>query len=404
MENKTLFARQPIFNRQLEVAGYELLCRDPNIDLRTPDGQDAASSGVLMQAFNNLSIHQVVGRHKAFINFTENLLHAPPLFGKDQLVIEVLESVIANPKAMAAIGQLRAQGYTVALDDFELSQNSAPLLEYAQIVKIDVLALTRDEIASHVEQLKPLGVTLLAEKVEDKSMMDFCKDLGFELYQGYYLSKPKNVVGNDVEVNKNVLMQMLATLNNPDASPSDLESIIAHDPIIGYKMLRLINSNSIANAKKVNSLHEGINILGMERIRRWATLLSLASQTEKPLELSTTTLTRARMCQLVGTSLLGEKYGNSCFTIGLFSTLHISLGAPLEFIVEQLPFTNPAKDALLEKKGPMGKILADVIAFEQGEWHEDSSLLGAKSESVLADAYSKSMEWVTKSLEASVFG
>lgn len=404
MTQKTLFARQPIYNRQLNVVGYELLCRDPQVDLKTPEGQDQASTGVLMNAFNNLSISQVVGRNKAFINFTENLLHAPPLFGKQQLVIEVLESVVANPKAMAAIGQLRAQGYTVALDDFELSQNSAPLLEYAQIVKIDVLALTREQIASHVQQLKPLGVQLLAEKVEDKSMMEFCKKLDFDLYQGYFLAKPRNVTGIDAQINKSVLSRLLKALENPTTETKDLEIIIAHDPIVGYKLLKLITSSSPGGARKVESIHEGINIIGMDRIRRWATLLSLASQTETPLELSSTALARARMCQLAGVKLLGPELGNSCFTAGLFSTMDSFLNMPMDAILEGLPLSFELNEALLYHKGIMGKLVADVIAYEQGRWDPTTSRLPEGSEQLLSEAYTESLGWVTEALEEAIFG
>lgn len=199
-------------------------------------------------------------------------------------------------------------------------------------------------------------------------------------------------------------MDKTEALENPTTETKDLEIIIAHDPIVGYKLLKLITSSSPGGARKVESIHEGINIIGMDRIRRWATLLSLASQTETPLELSSTALARARMCQLAGVKLLGPELGNSCFTAGLFSTMDSFLNMPMDAILEGLPLSFELNEALLYHKGIMGKLVADVIAYEQGRWDPTTSRLPEGSEQLLSEAYTESLGWVTEALEEAIFG
>lgn len=79
-----LLARQPIFNTQMRVVAYELLCRSNHVNQAQFTNGDAASSQVLLNAFTELSIGSVVGNHLAFINFTRNLLQTPPPFDRNQ--------------------------------------------------------------------------------------------------------------------------------------------------------------------------------------------------------------------------------------------------------------------------------------------------------------------------------
>ena len=136
-----LLARQPIFNRKMQVVAYELLCRSCDLNEYTADSGDMASSQVLLHTFTELSIHSVVGHHQAFINFTRTLLMTPPPFDRRQLVVEVLEGQQIDAQMLHSLRSLREQGYTIALDDFELTDETRDLIPYADIIKLDVLQL-----------------------------------------------------------------------------------------------------------------------------------------------------------------------------------------------------------------------------------------------------------------------
>ena len=165
-----LFARQAIFNKDLQVCAYELLFRgDPAADTSEFDG-DKASSHVLLYAFGERRIEDITGNKDAYINFTRNLLVCPPPLPASQLVIEVLEDIKPDPTLLKSLGELKKQGYRIALDDFLLTDHSKQLLPFADIIKIDVLSLSDTEIREHMAALKSPKIKLKDYEASDISL------------------------------------------------------------------------------------------------------------------------------------------------------------------------------------------------------------------------------------------
>ena len=191
MQEPVLMAHQPIFDNEVGVVAYELLFRQSeNNEARVTDG-DSATSELLINAFTHFNIDDVVGNKRAYVNFTRKLLNEPIPFDKRRFVIEVLEDVVIDSELVACVRRLVDEGYTIALDDFIMQPGTEALLELADIVKIDVLEYTDEELGECVRRLAPYNLTLLAEKVETHEMYDRCRKLGFELFQGYFLSRPQ---------------------------------------------------------------------------------------------------------------------------------------------------------------------------------------------------------------------
>ncbi|UTA49375.1 HDOD domain-containing protein [Simiduia sp. 21SJ11W-1] len=401
-----LLARQPIFDTEMNVYAYELLCRDSDENRANISCGDQASSQVLLRAFTDLSIGEVVGEYKAFINFTRNLLLSTPPFSRTQLVIEVLEDQIVDNHLLASLGQIRAQGYTIALDDFTLTSSSFKMLEYADIVKLDVLALSEAELQHHVEYLKPLGVTLLAEKIETYEMLEHCKSLGFRLFQGYFLSRPQIMSGRKVSENRQTILQLLAQLNDPGTDIQAIEHLIAQDPVLSYKMLKLINSAAFHFVCKIESLRQAITLLGLIQVRSWITLLSMASIDDKPRELCVATLVRARFCQTLGEAATTSKRGDTFFTVGLLSTIDAFMDAPMEELLQRISISENIRSALMYYKNNEGKVLEIIKQYEKADWDNiDWSWLqhhGVEA-SALGHFYTESLVWVTSALESLVF-
>lgn len=405
-KNQPLLARQPIFDMDMNVFAYELLCRDSHENRANIIDGDKASSQVLLRTFTDLSIVDVVGEHKAFINFTRNLLLNSPPFSRTQLVVEVLEDQLIDNKMLAALGQLRAQGYTIALDDFTLNNNSVKMLEYADIIKLDVLALSDAELEYHVKYLKPLGVKLLAEKIETYEMLDRCKNMGFELFQGYFLSHPQIMLGKKYAESRQIIVQLLAQLNDPRTDIEQIEQIISQDPVLSYKLLKLINSAAFHFVCKIESLRQAITLLGLIQVRSWITLLSMANIDGKPRELSVTTMVRARFCQTLGEAMSGVKRGDTYFTVGLLSTIDAFMDSPLDDLLSKISISDVLTNALLHHQGLEGKVLEVVKLYENARWEEiDWEMLEASGvdQSALSHFYTESLVWVTDALETLVF-
>ena len=401
-----VLARQPIFNRKMQVVAYELLCRSCDLNEYTADGGDMASSQVLLHTFTELSIHSVVGHHQAFINFTRTLLLTPPPFDRRQLVVEVLEGQQIDAQMLHSLRSLREQGYTIALDDFELTDETRDLIPYADIIKLDVLQLSPDQIREHIDYLKPFGLTLLAEKVETYEMLEYCKDAGFDLFQGYFLARPKVIKGRKITENKQAVLQLLSVLHDPDVPLEQVEQLVARDTMLSYKLLRLVNSAAFALPRTIESLRQAITLLGLNIIKNWVNLLAMANLGDKPMELSIAALTRARMCEIIAATMSGKKRQDTFFTVGLLSTLDAFMDAPLEILLSNISLSEQLNEALLQHLGDEGKVLDIVEHYERAEWDKiDWDYLGSRniSPDTLSHIYLDALTWVTTTMETMGF-
>lgn len=363
-----LLARQPIFNTQMKVVAYELLCRSSNINQANFTNGDEASSRVLLNTFTELSIEKVVGKHLAFINFTRNLLQTPPPFDRQQLVIEILEGQRVDSAMLHSLKVLREQNYTIALDDFVLTPETQSLIPYADIIKLDVLQLSQPQLMEHINFLKPFGVQLVAEKVETYEMLEFCKNAGFDLFQGYFLARPQIISGRKLSDNKQLVLQLLSTLHDPDVQIEKIEKLIARDTVLSFKLLRLVNSAAFGLARRIDSLKQAIMLLGINKIKNWVNILAMSNLGNKPHELSVAALTRARMCEMIANKMQGQKKQDGFFTVGLLSTLDAFMDMPLISLLNSISLSDHINDAILDKVGDEGKVLEITIHYEKGEW------------------------------------
>jgi EAL and modified HD-GYP domain-containing signal transduction protein len=396
-----LLARQPIFNTKMKVVAYELLCRSSHVNRADFSNGDAASSQVLLNAFTELSIGNVVGKHLAFINFTRNLLQTPPPFDRKQLVVEVLEGQKVDSAMLHALKVLREHKYTIALDDFVLTPETQSLIPYADIVKLDVLQLDPKEILEHVKFIKPYGIKLLAEKVETYEMLEFCKSAGFDLFQGYFLARPQIITGRKMSDNKQSVLQLLSALQDPDVPVEKIEKMLARDTILSFKLLRLVNSAAFGLARKIDSLKQAIMLLGLNKIKNWVNILAMSNLGDKPHELSVSALTRARMCELIANELNDKAKPDGFFTVGLLSTLDAFMDAPMATLLDSISLSKHINDAILQQLGNEGKVLEITTYYEKGDWENidwaylESNNINAEK---LAKIYVDTLEWVDKTI------
>jgi len=366
-KENVLLARQPIYNTDLGIFAYELLFRSDSNEQISDIGADTATSMVIFNAFSEIGISNVVGEHRAFINFTRNLLVNPPPFTNSEIVIEVLEDIEPDAEVINSLNNFKQQGFTIALDDFEYQEHLQSFVDLADIIKIDVTALTETQIAEHVTQLKRPGIALLAEKVETQEMYDFCKGLGFEYFQGYFLSRPKIMKGRKVSANKLVVMKLITDLQSPDSNPQKLHDTISKAPGLSFKLLRMVNSAAYRRANKIDSLYRAILLLGEKDIKHWASVLALSSLDDKPHALSELTMVRAKMCELIGSHLRSQQK-ELFFTVGMLSMLDAYFDAPIEELLKSMSFTDEINNALIHHNGQLGFVLKTAIAYEQGNW------------------------------------
>ncbi|MBI5462001.1 MAG: HDOD domain-containing protein [Gammaproteobacteria bacterium] len=391
--------RQPIFDRDLNVFAYELLFRGGTQNHAGEFDGDQATSQVIVNAFIEIGLDQIVGTHRAFINLTRSFVttQTPLPFPKDRVVLEVLEDIHPDAEVIAGVRNLAAQGYTMALDDFVFNEDLSPLVELAQIVKIDLMALPREQLGEHVRLLRGYNVKLVAEKIETQEEFEYCKELGFDYFQGYFLSRPNIVQGQQLPPNRLAVLHLLSKLQDPESDTGEIEKLVSHDIALSYKLLRYINSAFFALPKKIDSIRQAVVYLGTQAIKTWVSLLVVAGLGNKPAELVIQAMQRAKMCELLAQTAK-RPHIEAYFTVGLFSLLEALMDTPLEKILEALPFTEDIRNALLKQEGPYGEALACVIAYEKGDFLR--AYFDRLAPSQMTDTYLASARWADQSANA----
>jgi EAL and modified HD-GYP domain-containing signal transduction protein len=367
-----LIARQPILKRNQTLYGYEILYRTAShrAHANIIDG-DEATTQVIINSFADLGLSTIVGEAKAFINLTRNyILGKNPIpIPPNNVVFEILEDIPIDTELIDAIKCWRNQGYSFALDDVVSIKKISPILRYVHYAKVYLMNIHRSKLPTIVSTLLANKVIPLAEKIETQKDFQFCSNLGFKLFQGYFFSKPNIVEGKRLESTRLVLLRSLASLQDPKVDYAYLERIIAQDASLGYKLLRLINSAQYSMAVEVKSLRQAISLIGVTHLRGWMSLLLMASLENKPHELTILALTRARMAELLSIHI-GDKRPGQYFIVGLFSVLDALMDMPMEQVLDYLPLDKEIIQALLQQKGKMGIVLKLIIAHEHGDMHE----------------------------------
>jgi EAL and modified HD-GYP domain-containing signal transduction protein len=368
-------ARQPIFDRQLHVYAYELLFRQGFGNVYDGLSGDSATSAVLTNSFLLIGLDTLTNGKRAFVNFTQNLLlkQVPTTFPKEQIAVEVLETVEATPEVIMACHSLKNAGYLLALDDFVLQPGYAPLIRMADIIKVDFLQTEPDERAYIIKEIGGSKATkhiqFLAEKVETQEDYQMAMDLGYSYVQGYFFSKPVVVAGQDIPGFKLNNLQVLFEVNQPNVNLERLEKIIRSDVSLSYKLLRYVNSAYFGLRHKVESIRHALALLGENEVRKWASLVALGNMgQDKPQELVVLCAVRAKFCEFLAYQVgLGHR-SPELYLMGLFSLVDAFFDQPKSDILQNLPIADDIKDALSGKDGQLRRIYELVVAYEEANW------------------------------------
>ena len=389
-------ARQPIFDRRLRVVGYELLFRDGRVPEAAVASPEGATASVVLNSLTEIGLERIVGDRTAWINVSREFV----LSGLAETVppglvcLELLEDQLLDEQLYAGIEELGRAGYRLALDDFQFSESIEPLLGLVDVVKLDILALGRERFSSHARRLKSYGLVVLAEKVETHEDYAYCADAGSELFQGYFFCKPELVSGRKIAASRASLLQLIAALQDPGVSLSQLEVLIGRDISLSLRLLRYINSAFFGLRGTVRSVGQALALLGLENLRRWATLSAFVGVEHKPSELTLTALIRARFCELA-TDRLGAVNAAELFTLGLFSVIDALMDVAMETVLASIPFPEDMRQALIVRQGPKGRLLDCVSAIEAGEFDRAQAIIPGSG-----DLYLEALKWATEAADS----
>ncbi|GAB7081232.1 EAL and HDOD domain-containing protein [Megalodesulfovibrio paquesii] len=373
-------ARQPIFDREQRVWGYELLFRHAQ-GAQTADFSDpnAATARVIADGFA-LGSEGLQPEQKILINFPAALLlsHSALALPKNICIPEILENVPPEPEILQACAALKREGYTLALDDFVGQPGFEALLALADIVKVDVLGMETAQIVEISRQLLRSRARLLAEKVENKEVYDLCRSCGFQYFQGFFFSKPQIIPGRTLSSSHMAKLQLLGQLAQEEYDVNRVAKTITQDPSLSFRLLRYLNSAAFQLTRKLESIQQAVAYLGGRSLRQWLLVATLSDMGDSPRgqELFYSSVLRGRFlstcCKLMPSPALSE---DGFFLLGVFSQLDALLGQPMQDILPMLNLSESLNQALLGQGGPAVKALDLSKALCEGNFDSASKLL-----------------------------
>ena len=397
-------ARQPIFDRMNRRVAYELLYR---ADQRaTASGGDTPGVGVpgdkALHALLAFGLERITGGTTAFVNITREHLVGGfyKVLDPNAVMLELLETIEADPQVMQACHEARTAGYKVALDDFDGRPAVQPLLPFAELVKIDVLHDTPESMWAKVQWLQQAGKRVLAERIETPAMLQACHAAGCLLFQGYVFSRPETLNARTLNVEQVTMFNIVGMLKNPDIGDAKLESAFRINPQLSFQLLRFVNSAAVG-ARGVESIAHAIRMIGREALSRWMLIMLVAqvgSQSPLANENVTQALVRGRFCELVSGAGGAKTDPSTRFLLGMLSRMDALLGLPMAEVLDTLPVSAEVREALLAGTGPLAAVLRLAVSYERGEWAQADAL--GRNPAELSQAYGDAVAWTTEQLAA----
>jgi c-di-GMP-related signal transduction protein len=360
-------ARQPIFDREEKVFGYELLFRDGLENAFSGDSDEASRATLDRSLLMGLDV--LCDGRRAFVNCTRDTLlkGLVMLLPAKSTVVEVLETVPADPDVVAACQSLKEAGYLIALDDYVTNDPREALAEMADIIKVEMQLTTVQEQSAMIARFGPRRCRMLAEKIETQAEFARARDQGFVYFQGYFFRRPEMINTHDLPANRMNYLRLLQEASRPELNLGALEKLIKAEASVCYRLLRYLNSAAFSLQSEIHSVRHALSMLGERDVRRWVRLVAaVGAGQDKTSDLVLSAMVRGRFGELL--SPLVEHGESDLFLLGLLSLIDAMMEMPMEEVLEKIPLDQATKAVLLGRASVLRPVFQLMLAHESGEW------------------------------------
>lgn len=400
-------ARQPIFNKDKTVFGYELLYREKGEKAYTGLDGDDATLNVMSNSFLSVGMETLTGDKKAFINFTERLITAEvaSLFNNEQMVVELLETIEPSEHVVKSCKNLKELGYSIVLDDFILREDYEPLIELADIIKLDFLNTPLSENKAIIEKYQHLGIKFLAEKIETIEEFDLAVNLGCTYFQGYFFAKPEILSSHTIAPYKLSYLKLISVMYDNDPDFNEITEIIEHDISFSYEVLKLVNSAAFYKRNTINSIKQAIVFMGLEGIRKWI-YLAVSKKiigNQKPNEIINYSMIRLKFMEQLADRLGESKNKSEYITVGMLSLMDALMDMEMTTILNAVHLSEDIKNTLLgvDQHNKLSLAYQIVLKYERAELEQLTDLCNRLELEIqeVSQMYYQALKWLNNILE-----
>ena len=400
--------RQPILNEYGDLDSYEILYREGH-DPKEGTSNRFVSASVINSVLNKFGTHSILGERKAFIKVDEKFLMNDLIFTiPNNFFIFSIIYLDVNERVIERFEQLKEKGYELGINDIDINEDILDkyvnVLDTLSYVKIDFDKSFEDDspIENIIKAFSNNNVKVVATKIEDEDAYNLAKNLGCDLFQGYFFAQPKifeNATYDPAKTNILKLYTMLMEDTNIDEITAEFENNHA----ITVQLMQYINSGAFHFRKKISSIHHIITLVGRKPLAQWLMLMIYSKSVSKTSSLPPLMLMIKHRTELmesilkkVSPDVRSNTLGQAYF-VGVLSLIDTVFGEKLEKILDDINVDDVVKDALLKDKGMLGEIYALIRDIES--FHTNGIANFVKKykleESMIDELSLESMEEVT---------
>jgi c-di-GMP-related signal transduction protein len=394
--------RQPILDRGWNVAGYELFFRSSQANFCDSADNLSNTSQVIVNAVLGVGLDRLLGGRPAFINFDRTLLLGEwtTLLPPDKIVIEIRETVAPDQDILTVCHKLRQQGYALALQNCLDDARTEALAPFVDILKVDFRQTSPADQERMAHRYQKLKIRMVAGTVETESEFRRASQLGYDYFQGFFFASPTVLRTARVPASQMSGLRQMTQVQREELDFNAIEELIRHDISFSHSLLSYLNSAAFHWADRIESVRQGLLLLGSEEIRRWVSMASLSSLGQnRPPVLMAQVLMRGRFCEVIAGSAKLPLGNSDPFLIGIFSLLDAILQRPMQWILDELNIGRNIRNALLGAGGeadPLSLLLRIVKSWELADFREvdaAAQVIGL-SPDAMSTSYLESLAWV----------
>lgn len=391
--------RQPVFDDSLKVVAYSLLYKDNSETEAQLFGDGDLAVQLILDEYTSVYESGEIKELPAYLSVPEQSIKPGwrPRFSNENVVLDLKKPVGDSDDYIRTARELAEAGYKISLGGFGGHAEMNELLDIAHTVKLAVNQSEKSRLEKNLDVLRKKGdIEVLASNIETVESLEHCVELGFDLYQGHFLTKPKVINEGKLGANQAAVLQLMSEIQKPDATPESLEEIVQMDPVLTFKLLKIVNSAAYGIVRDVTSIADAIVMLGMDQVRQLAMIVGMSGQTDKPAEIYRSLLLRGYMCEQVAKAM-NRSNKSSYFLAGLMSGLHILFDTSKENLLNQISVAEEISDAVRNHEGQIGAVLRDTTSYESGAWDQLSAEIDIE---IYEQAYLNGMRWLKGVMES----
>lgn len=366
-----LLLQQTIYDRDGQIHAAELTLR---VKLAYSHGQASmpklrnAEDETLLAGLYSLLEEGALRKNILFASVTtDTLMSADIEYLPPQNVLFAVQAEVTDiPMLLPRIKRLSERGYRIVLDQISGDAAWQPLVAATQAVRIDVNRYDAIHLDNLQRNLRSMGAQqLIATDICNAETMEVSRQLGFDLFQGSFVTQVGGKACQDVPVNRLRVLELIDRVMAHSAM-AEVESLLKMDAVLSYRLIRFANSAGSGVVHEITSIGQVLRRMGYAGLYRWLTLLLHSSG--KPATISPTVLkralTRASFMKALAAKSMQPVNGDELYLTGLFSLLGEMLDMPIQAAIANLNLSSDIQQALVDGNGVHASFLELALACE----------------------------------------